>query len=95
MLELSSQSADCTLTGKFQHMVDSEQKIVPPLPVAPLSDADKLMQDRLTKLHTILGGDTTISLHLQFLIRANKNWQPMQFVQKTILIVKRGENNKT
>ena len=36
------------------------------------SDADKLMQDRLTKLHTILGGDTTISLHLQFLIRANK-----------------------
>lgn len=36
------------------------------------SEADKVLQDRITKLHTILGGDTTIALHLQFLIRTNK-----------------------
>lgn len=36
------------------------------------SDADKVLQDRITTLHTILGGDTTIALHLQFLIRTNK-----------------------
>jgi 26S proteasome regulatory subunit N2 len=53
--------------------VDEKQPVVAPVtPAAPLSEADKLIQDRLTKLHTILGGDTTIALHLQFLIRSNK-----------------------
>ncbi|XP_052784854.1 26S proteasome non-ATPase regulatory subunit 1-like isoform X2 [Mya arenaria] len=37
-----------------------------------LSEPEKLLQDRLTKLLTILSGDMTIDLHLQFLIRNNK-----------------------
>ncbi|ELT92764.1 hypothetical protein CAPTEDRAFT_182474 [Capitella teleta] len=37
-----------------------------------LSEKDRALQDRVTKLHAILGGDTTISMHLQFLIRTNK-----------------------
>ena len=36
------------------------------------TEAEKALQDRLTKLVTILGGETTIDLHLQFLIRNNK-----------------------
>jgi 26S proteasome regulatory subunit N2 len=53
--------------------VDEKKAVIAPVPpAAPLSEADKLVQDRLTKLHTILGGDTTIALHLQFLIRSNK-----------------------
>ncbi|WAR27897.1 PSMD1-like protein, partial [Mya arenaria] len=35
-------------------------------------EPEKLLQDRLTKLLTILSGDMTIDLHLQFLIRNNK-----------------------
>ena len=30
------------------------------------------MQERLSRLLTILGGETTIFLHLQFLIKSNK-----------------------
>ena len=30
------------------------------------------MQERLSQLLTILGGETTIFLHLQFLIKSNK-----------------------
>lgn len=41
-------------------------------PTKHLTEAEKLLQDRLTKLVTILGGETTIDLHLQFLIRNNK-----------------------
>ena len=36
------------------------------------TEAEKLLQDRLTKLVAILGGETSIDLHLQFLIRNNK-----------------------
>jgi len=36
------------------------------------SDADRISRDRLNKLEAILSGDTTIALHLQFLIRTNK-----------------------
>lgn len=36
------------------------------------TDSNQQLQDRVTKLHMILGGDTTIALHLQFLIRTNK-----------------------
>jgi len=36
------------------------------------SDADRISRDRLKKLEAILSGDTTIALHLQFLIRTNK-----------------------
>ncbi|XP_064639152.1 26S proteasome non-ATPase regulatory subunit 1-like [Lineus longissimus] len=38
-----------------------------------LSESDRAVQDRITKLHTILGGETTIGLHLQFTIRNNKS----------------------
>ncbi|KAL3847589.1 hypothetical protein ACJMK2_018492 [Sinanodonta woodiana] len=37
-----------------------------------LTEEEKVLQDKLTKLVTILGGETTIDLHLQFLIRNNK-----------------------
>ncbi|KAL4219945.1 26S proteasome non-ATPase regulatory subunit 1 [Mactra antiquata] len=37
-----------------------------------LSESEKILQERITKLMTILSGDTTIDLHLQFLIRNNK-----------------------
>ena len=33
---------------------------------------DDVLKDRMVKLISILSGDTTISLHLQFLIRSNK-----------------------
>lgn len=36
------------------------------------NEADRMYRDRLKKLEAILSGDTTIALHLQFLIRANK-----------------------
>jgi len=36
------------------------------------SDSDRISRDRLKKLEAILSGDTTIALHLQFLIRTNK-----------------------
>lgn len=63
--------------GNESSMEVDDQKPVPdaspaPAATAPLSEADKVLQDRITKLHTILGGDTTIALHLQFLIRTNK-----------------------
>lgn len=36
-----------------------------------LSDSDKEHQQRIEKLHTILSGEVSIELHLQFLIRSN------------------------
>lgn len=36
------------------------------------TESEKKLQERLTKLMTILSGDMTIDLHLQFLIRNNK-----------------------
>ena len=36
------------------------------------SESDRISRDRLKKLEAILSGDTTIALHLQFLIRTNK-----------------------
>ena len=44
----------------------------PEITIEDLSQSEKGLQDRVTKLHAILGGDTTIAQHLQFLIRANK-----------------------
>ncbi|XP_006819466.1 26S proteasome non-ATPase regulatory subunit 1-like, partial [Saccoglossus kowalevskii] len=49
----------------------SETPVETPKP-NQLTETDKLHQDRITKLTTILGGETTIDLHLQFLIRTNK-----------------------
>lgn len=43
-----------------------------PPKIEELSEKDKEIQDRVTKLHTILGGETTINIQLQFLIRNNK-----------------------
>ncbi|ESO95352.1 hypothetical protein LOTGIDRAFT_206376 [Lottia gigantea] len=43
-----------------------------PIKEENLSESDKKLQDRLVKLHTILGGETTIYLHLQFLVKNNK-----------------------
>ena len=36
------------------------------------TESEQQLQDRLTKLMTILSGDISIDLHLQFLIRNNK-----------------------
>ena len=45
----------------------------PPAPkLEDLTDSDRVLQESVTKLHAILGGDTTIAVHLQFLIRTNK-----------------------
>ena len=43
-----------------------------PFQLEDLSQSERKLQDFVTKLHSILGGDTTIAQHLQFLIRANK-----------------------
>jgi len=46
----------------------------PPKPVKTekdLSDSEKVLQDRIVKMTDILSGDTTIKLHLEFLIRNN------------------------
>lgn len=43
-----------------------------PVETKPMSEEDKKVQDRMQKLQTILGGETIINLHLQFLIRNNK-----------------------
>lgn len=40
--------------------------------VEELSEEDKAIQERITKLNAILGGETSIALGLQFLIRNNK-----------------------
>ncbi|XP_076436013.1 26S proteasome non-ATPase regulatory subunit 1-like [Babylonia areolata] len=40
--------------------------------ITSLSEQDKALQERLSRLLTILGGETTIFLHLQFLIKSNK-----------------------
>merc|ERR1712168_625970 len=40
--------------------------------VDDLSESDKMIQERITKINCILGGETTIGLNLQFLIRNNK-----------------------
>ena len=54
--------------------VKTEPPAATPTPkVEELSESDKQLQDRITKLHTILGGETTIGIHLQFLIRNNKS----------------------
>jgi len=41
--------------------------------VEDLSESDKMIQERITKINCILGGETTIGLNLQFLIRNNKS----------------------
>lgn len=41
-------------------------------PAQSLTEEQKQLQERLVKLYTILGGENTIGLHLQFLIRNNK-----------------------
>ena len=47
-------------------------KETPTPKVEDLSESDKIIQERITKLNGILGGETTIGLNLQFLIRNNK-----------------------
>lgn len=51
-------------TAEETPAVDIKEKV--------LSESEKKLQDRVTKLVTILSGDTSINLHLQFLIRNNK-----------------------
>ncbi|XP_027049051.1 26S proteasome non-ATPase regulatory subunit 1-like [Pocillopora damicornis] len=53
---------------------DEAEKEVPakkPKPDAVLSESDKKLVDKVDKLVAILGGETTIALHLEFLIRNN------------------------
>ena len=59
-------TADTTAT------TDTTTDTKPEVKFEDLSQSEKSLQDRVTKLHAILGGDTTIAQHLQFLIRANK-----------------------
>lgn len=50
-------------------METDDAKEIKQEPVAP---GDQAFNERVTKLHSILGGVETIALHLQFLIRTNK-----------------------
>ncbi|XP_041353405.1 26S proteasome non-ATPase regulatory subunit 1-like [Gigantopelta aegis] len=55
--------------------MDTEETTAPvsnPVAAIVLSGSDKELQDRIMKLLTILGGETTIYIHLQFLIKNNK-----------------------
>lgn len=51
---------------------DSSVKSAPVKDLATLTVQEKGLQERLSRLLTILGGETTIFLHLQFLIKNNK-----------------------
>lgn len=42
-------------------------------PVVPLSEKEEMVKKRVDRLVTILGGELSIELHLQFLIRNNKS----------------------
>ncbi|CAH1133512.1 unnamed protein product [Ceutorhynchus assimilis] len=54
---------------------ETAETISEPKPETPtiesLNEKDKEHQDRIKKLHTILSGEVSIELHLQFLIRSN------------------------
>ena len=50
----------------------AEPKEIPVPAAVPLTEEEKALQDRITNLDGILGGDTTINMHLQFQIRTNK-----------------------
>ncbi|XP_077988315.1 26S proteasome non-ATPase regulatory subunit 1-like [Glandiceps talaboti] len=83
-----STPADTTTPAKDSESMDTDQSsrgvsdtpIETPKPLQ-LTETDKLHQDRITKLTTILGGQATIDLHLQFLIRTNKT--DMQILKNT------------
>ena len=53
-------------------MLKKKSKLVGNFDTLFQSAQDKGMQERLSQLLTILGGETTIFLHLQFLIKSNK-----------------------
>ena len=65
--------------GPFLSIAEDTDDTPTPAPSTPpapkledLSESDRAIQERITKLNAILGGATTINLHLQFLIRNNK-----------------------
>jgi len=49
----------------------TEEKKVEPVVRKVLSETEKVLQGRISKLNEILTGDATIKLHLEFLIRSN------------------------
>lgn len=62
--EGTSMDTDESSTPAPAPVKDTKEKV--------LTESEKQLQDRLTKLMSILSGDLTIDLHLQFLIRNNK-----------------------
>lgn len=58
--------------GKEKMEAESSEATPSPSPAKPQTEEEKTLADRMKKLHTILGGEVTIGLHLQFLIRNNK-----------------------
>lgn len=72
----SEMETDADTTDKpdpISETIKTEPAESPTQTIDDLSEADKLIQERITKLHTILGGEHTIEMHLQFLIRNNKS----------------------
>ena len=70
----SSMETEESETGEKEKEEKKEETPAPPAPkVEELSESDKEIQASITKLTGILGGNTTIALNLQFLIRNNKS----------------------
>lgn len=63
-------AAAVTAEGEKPEEVKNEVKAEP---AAPLSEKEEMMKKRVDRLVTILGGELSIELHLQFLIRNNKS----------------------
>ncbi|KAF7269013.1 hypothetical protein GWI33_017934 [Rhynchophorus ferrugineus] len=70
LLEVKKPKADDSSTDNADVSTESKPE-VPEKTLESLSDADKEHQQRIEKLHTILSGEVSIELHLQFLIRSN------------------------
>ena len=77
-----AESTEPTITPAVAVLANS----APTTKLEDLSESERVLQDNVTKLHAILGGDNTIALHLQFLIRSNKT--DLLIVKKTKDVVR-------
>ncbi|XP_048588551.1 26S proteasome non-ATPase regulatory subunit 1 [Nematostella vectensis] len=71
--ETKTEKNDTEKNGDVAMDTDEEKNtaVEKPKHEAQLSESDKALQDKVSKLAAILRGDTSIALHLEFLIRNN------------------------
>ncbi|XP_057651046.1 26S proteasome non-ATPase regulatory subunit 1 [Diorhabda carinulata] len=62
---------DATISSEAGEAASTNVEVKEKKSIESLSDQDKEHQKRIEKLHTILAGEVSIELHLQFLIRSN------------------------